>query len=329
MHGFGRWVIRVVMIALVLVGVGAVRVGAEPGGAASVAVANASGPAAVWSGDGGRLDLFEMSGDVLWWKVVVGGSGGGWKNLGAPPPGIFGHPSAAWGPNGTLHVFLTGGSDRHLWQRFLTNPTSPDSWGGWVDLGGGLTSAPSVSSALNGNRLDVFAVGLDARLYQKVWTPTSGWIGWFGFTAPSAGIGSAPSATWTANGGRLDVFVRGSANNHLYQKTWTAEGWRDWQDRGGALAGPPSASWTANGGRIDVWSIGFDSRVNQLWSNNGSNWNSGSLSKPQNVTIFNTVSAAWTPSGNRIDVFVVDSASADVYQTWTTTGTWSPWTNLH
>jgi peptidoglycan/xylan/chitin deacetylase (PgdA/CDA1 family) len=144
-----------------------------------------SAPAATASA-GGRVDVVVRGADGgLWWKTLQQGTWTGWRSLGSPAAGISQEPAvAAWGPN-RLDVFVRATNGNHLWHRCWNGA----GWSGWEDLGGVLTSAPTVASSAAGH-LDVFVRGADSQMWHKWWDGTS-WSGWL----PQGGIlTSAPAA---------------------------------------------------------------------------------------------------------------------------------------
>lgn len=85
-------------------------------------------------------------------------------------------------------------------------PGPGQGWSAWEDLGGVLSTSPSVSS-WQPNRLDVFAGGSDNAMYHKWWDGRS-WSIWENLGGI---LTSAPAAiSWGPD--RIDVFVRGTDN---------------------------------------------------------------------------------------------------------------------
>jgi peptidoglycan/xylan/chitin deacetylase (PgdA/CDA1 family) len=128
---------------------------------------------AVTAWDVGRLDVFVRGTDGgLWWKTLQAGMWASWRPLGGSPAGINQQPAvAAWGPN-RLDLFARATNGNHLWHKSWNGAF----WSGWEDLGGVLTSAPTVASYASGH-LDVFARGVDSQMWHKWWDGTR-WNGW-------------------------------------------------------------------------------------------------------------------------------------------------------
>ena len=112
-------------------------------------------------------------------------------------------------PNGQMRSYA-GFVPRNV----IVLPVPAGRWSRWENLGGNLTSAPSVSSWAP-NRLDVFARGTDNALWHIWWNGTR----WSSWESLGGTITSAPAAvSWGPN--RTDVFARGSGNSlwHTYRR---------------------------------------------------------------------------------------------------------------
>ena len=165
-----------------------------------------------------------------------------------------------------------------------------DGWSGWENLGGTLTSAPTVASWQR-NRLDVFARGTDQSLFHKYWNGRQ----WSNWSSLGGNLTSAPAAvSWGPN--RIDVFARGQ-NQDLIHRWWNGSSWSNWESLGGTLTSGPAVSSTQRN-RLEVFVRG-NNRNLYLKTWNGSSWSNwqnlrGKLfSKPAAVS--------W--GENRIDVF--------------------------
>jgi hypothetical protein len=93
-------------------------------------------------------------------------------------------------------------------------PTGPQ-WSEWENLGGSLTSAPSVAS-WGANRLDVFAQAPGQTMLHQAYDGTT----WYAPADLGPAIVDAPGAVaWGPD--RLDILVRGT-DNQLWHKAWGA-----------------------------------------------------------------------------------------------------------
>jgi hypothetical protein len=184
------------------------------------------------------------------------------------------------------------------------------TWLGWENLGGALTSAPSVSSWAPG-RLDTFVRGTDSALWHK-------WFqgGWSDWESLGGVLTSEPSAVSWGNG-RIDVFAR-ATDSALWHK-WFDGGWSGWESLGGVLtSGPAACSWAP--GRLDVFARGTDGALWHKWFQGGwSGWESlgGVLSS-------SPAAVSW--GNGRIDVFAAGTDSA-LWHKWFQGG-WSGWESL-
>jgi hypothetical protein len=123
-----------------------------------------------------------------------------WEDLGGIT--FVESPSAvSWQNGNRLDVFVKGG-DTRLWHKWWT---SAQGWTGWENLGGVLTSAPSVIR-FDDTRLDVFAKGTSDTLIHRVWQAGTGWSGWEDL---GGRFQYGPAAVKTGDR-RIDVYATGS-----------------------------------------------------------------------------------------------------------------------
>ena len=135
----------------------------------------------------------------------------------------------------------------------MTRKLHAMGWFGWENLGGYLTSSPTVSS-WGPNRLDVFAKGGDSKLWHKYWNGTGQWGPWQRLNAPAVGfynnLSNQPAAvSWGPN--RIDCFY-GGADSRVYHISWNGNAWSGWANTGLATyTGLAVSSWGAN--RLDLF----------------------------------------------------------------------------
>jgi hypothetical protein len=300
---------------------------------AEVDLARIYTPAAAWTLNRTRLDVFQVQDGYLWQRYWVDGNGWSlWVRFDPPSAGFGSQPSVTWTGDGhRIDVFVTD-TLGHLMQKYWTAGVG---WTGWVDLGGTLISAPSASWVADGSRIDVFGFGTDYRLYQKYWRTGAGWTNWIGFSIPASVTAlSSPSVAWVADGGRIDVFFTASANAssdaHLFQLYWVdTSGWHGWYDLGGGLDfEPPAATWASDIFRIDVFGIGgsYDRVYQRYWPGAWNGWID--LGDGPSQGIVDGPAATWTRDGNRVDV-IVTGANGHAYQKyWVSGSPWSGWVDL-
>ena len=198
---------------------------------------------------------------AVWHKYWTGSSGWqGWFNLGAPPGGFAGAPSAISRNSSFCNIYVRG-NDNALWQRSWDGPAG--RWHGWGRHNDGavLASEPAVDS-MGPNHEHVFVRGTDGAVWQKYWLGSSGWSGWFRLGAPPAGFVGAPSVV-SRNGQFCTIYVRAS-DNSLWQRAWDgpAGRWRDWISHydGGRISAEP-APGTMNGDHEHVFARGLDAAL--------------------------------------------------------------------
>jgi hypothetical protein len=170
--------------------------------------------------------------------------------------------------NGQLQIFVRGTND-HL---YTSIRASDGSWGGAVDLGYPIVSAPTVVRNANG-QLEVFVVGYGHLVYhrQQVAPNSTTWSGW-------AVVGAS---VWTSNfvveanaDGSLQLFGRDAAGNVRTAKQTSAGGadWTELATLGGLVFSDPTVA--SSGGKLEVFAIGYDGL---LWHRmqsaaNGTDW---------------------------------------------------------
>jgi hypothetical protein len=187
-------------------------------------------------------------------------------------------------------------------------------WSGWEDLGGIITSGPTVASWA-ANRLDCFAKGSDNHMWHKWWNGAS-WSGW----EDLGGVidGSPAAVSWGPN--RIDCFVRGM-DNHMWHRWWNGASWSGWEDLGGIItSGPTVASWATN--RLDCFAKGSDNHMWHKW------WDGASWSGWEDlggVIDGSPAAVSWGP--NRIDCFV-RSMDNHMWHKWWNGASWSGWEDL-
>ncbi|MCX6023089.1 MAG: hypothetical protein NTZ05_15435 [Chloroflexi bacterium] len=163
-----------------------------------------------------------------------------WITTDCPGLGITLDPESVSMTAGRVDVFGTA-TDRTLWRRWLLG----GGWGGPEFLGGGLISAPAVSS-WGVNRLDVFIKGDNKALWQK--TYDGKWQDGKMVTTSNA-ISSAPAAvSWGPN--RIDVAVRAD-DGKLRHYAWSGSAWTADFFAGPLEGGPSISSQCAN--KLDVF----------------------------------------------------------------------------
>jgi hypothetical protein len=149
------------------------------------------------------------------------------------------------------------GADHRLWRK---PRVSGGSWGQVADMGGDLTSPPSVV-AVGSQTLDVFFRGRSGELWLVKHT-SSGWQKGRQI-ALMGDLGSGPQAVAQPNG-VIDVFWKGSHDDHLWHGQYSpGRGWSGPQRLGGDLMGVPAPVENRYGGIQVFWEGKGKSR--SLW----------------------------------------------------------------
>jgi hypothetical protein len=130
----------------------------------------------------------------------------------------------------------------------------------WRALGGGLTSAPVITSWGPG-RLDVFARGADQAVWQ-MWSDGQ-WRSWTSMGGQIPGDVSAIAPTPN----RLDIFVRGM-DNAVWQRWWDGSKWNGFVSLGGAITSAVCAL-SPFPNRWDLFARGADGALWQRTAHGG------------------------------------------------------------
>jgi Domain of unknown function (DUF1906) len=184
-------------------------------------------------------------------------------DIGLPAPGGTMQASPAAESSAVFYE----GTDHHLWRM----PRQGSGWGAAVDMGGDLSSAPSVV-AVGRSTLEVFYRGSNDDLWL-VRRTGSRWHKARDITL-MGDLGSAPAAVASPNG-VIDVFWRGSHDVHLWHGQYSpGQGWSGPQRLGGDLAGAPApvenrsggiqVFWEGPGPARSLWHV--TRRLGQSWS---------------------------------------------------------------
>ncbi|MFG1664325.1 glycoside hydrolase family 27 protein [Streptomyces sp. Y7] len=188
-------------------------------------------PAVVRSGD--TLDTFFRGprGNLVQHTASADGTGTArTKDLGGPAAGrILGQPSVHASAGGRIDVFVRG-ADSRVHRRVFAD----GRWGGWQNLGGRVTDAPSVAFT-DPDHWTIVARGADGRIVQR--GPASDW------SSPGAPgdrpVYGRPSAAVDAQG-LLHVAVRTSADDIWTRSRDAAGEWSPWTSLGGTVSGSPT-----------------------------------------------------------------------------------------
>jgi Domain of unknown function (DUF1906) len=174
-------------------------------------------------------------------------------DIGLPMPGGTIAPAPAVESSSVFYE----GSDHHLWRK----PRGPHgTWGAAIDMGGELSSAPSVVT-VGTSTTEVFYRGRTGDLWMVKRT-SSGWQRGTDISLMGE-LGTGPQAVAQSNG-VIDVFWKGSHDDHLWHGQYDpGRGWSGPQRLGGDLAGAPAPVANISGGVQVFWEGAGPARA--LW----------------------------------------------------------------
>jgi hypothetical protein len=177
--------------------------------------------------------------------------------------------------------------------------SASSQWRDWENLGGTLTSSPTVASRARGS-MDCFMRSKDGDLDWKALDGSDVFDANLGH--PHSGkFKGAPAAISWGYGLRLDMFVRGS-DDALWHFTLPGLLLNDWQKIDIEIADAPAvASWAPN--RLDVFTRSSNGEIIHTFSDGGSHFTVGrNLGHPKHLP-FEGAPAAISRRPGTIDVF--------------------------
>jgi alpha-galactosidase len=181
--------------------------------------------------DGDTLTTFYRgAGGTLVQHTADGSRPARTRDLGGPAGGrILGQPAAYASAGGRIDVFVRG-TDDHAYHRVF----SGGRWGGWQDLGGRLTDAPTVAFT-DPAHWTLVARGADGSVVRR--GPSGGWssLG----TPGGRTVYGRPSAVVDADG-RVHVAVRTAADDGWTVSRDASGQWSQWSSLGGTVSGSPT-----------------------------------------------------------------------------------------
>jgi SpoIID/LytB domain protein len=254
-------------------------------------------PAGIRNPDG-SVDLFARgpAGDLQHRRYVPAAGWQAWQSHGGT---IYGAPTVERDADGSLVVWVRGGSNRlyrGVWRA--------GAWQGWTSYGGSITSRPSPAVLPDGSRY-VVARGSDARLQYASWDAAGTFTGWHslggvldpaGPSVAATGPGGLVAAVVGARGqiylksmtngvwaptftliggattsdvavaapadGVVDVYVRTSDGTQaMHTRRSVNRVWGAWQNVGGGLADGPWADVVEGTGRTEIWVAGTNAAI--------------------------------------------------------------------
>ena len=245
-----------------------------------------------------------------------------------PIPGGTGPSSVDLKGTYLKYVFVKG-YDGALWYRDKSIAGGGDQWGwlgGWVSLGGQLTSSPAAVSRGSGT-IDVYVRWSDGTVWERpyyngAWHP---WVKIGGQVAAGTGPGASG---WP---GHADVFFKGT-NGAISQTTWTAGSrWTNAASLGGWLASSPAAV-SRGPGFITIYARGTDGAVYGKSYYNGA-WHDWFNIGGQVAAGTGPAFSVWRTDlasnvVDRADIWITGTDGAMYQKTWTAASGWSNWKYL-
>lgn len=185
-------------------------------------------------------------------------------------------PALVRNPNGSVELFARG-HNNGLWHcNLVWNNGSPTCGGGWVGIGGVLTTGPTADWDGSTGQPSVFVLGLR----EEIWNATRGGTGQWSWTQLSGRARGRPAGVYNSVERRMEVFIRGT-DDALNRAARLSTGWGTWQRLGGNVIGVPSAVRDGSG-RPRAFAVGVDYGlytirpdasgtwvVEQWWATNG------------------------------------------------------------
>jgi hypothetical protein len=118
---------------------------------------------------------------------------------------------------------------------------------GWIGLGGGFASEPSIARAPNGT---IYVVGIDSTgtVSSGRYLPGNGFLGWF--PGPASTVAAGKAAVVIGSDGAAYVAVRKKSDSSIWMARLQGDVWGTWFSGGGQSMSDPDVA--ASGGTIYV-----------------------------------------------------------------------------
>ena len=150
---------------------------------------------------------------AVWYATCDSGTWSTWTSIGGAVKSGSSPAVVSWG-SGRIDVFVRGADNKLKHRAWLGT-----GWGNWEDLGGALTSNPTVCSRMP-DSIDVFARGSGNTIWRLSYN-AGNWSNWTDLGGGT--IDSSPAVvSWDVN--RIDLLARSSSNTLLH-RWWSGAVW--------------------------------------------------------------------------------------------------------
>jgi hypothetical protein len=162
-----------------------------------------SGVSAVWTRDGGRLDVFGKGPDNALWQTFWTASGG-WRAWTSKGGNLTSAPAISWQQDYQRIDVFARGTDNAVWQRYWIDGVG---WSRWTDMGGSIDGGLAASWGDNGRLLGIYGRGDNGSAwvdwYEGVW---QGWLNVGGAIGSNGGNGNMVAVATIPTTRRIDLF---------------------------------------------------------------------------------------------------------------------------
>lgn len=277
----------------------------------------------------GNIQLFKISNGALSenWYSPVYGTNGNWTQPVAMPSTPNGTPTVVARSGQSVIDAFVRGSDNHIYETWYNWGTA--AWGGWINLGGTVTSDPQAQATSDGHD-QVFGTGNN--LVQQNWfSPTYGTMGnWITSVGLSANAVGSPALVARSGQNVIDEFVRGG-NNQIYETWYNFQygNWGGWIGMGGTVTSDPQAVATSDG-HDQVFGTG-NNLVQQNWfSPTYGTMGGGWTTSPGLLANALGSPAVVSRTGQSVIDEFVRGGDNQVHETWYdwNAGGWGGWINM-
>ncbi|MBO0728401.1 MAG: DUF1906 domain-containing protein [Acidimicrobiaceae bacterium] len=291
-------------------------------------VSNSSVPSYLWTGNrrmkqylGGHVETYggvaiDIDSDFV--DAVLNGPT-------FPSPDAWQSSSALYEPVADQVQVYAARVGNSTYERFYSY--SSNSWSGWLNLGGVVTSgSPVAFYEPVANQLQVYQVGPGGSVYEDFYSYSSNrWSGWFSLGGQFSGT---PAAFYQPETNEVQVYATstgGAAEVDVY--SYGSNRWSGWINLGSGMSGSPAAFYQPEANQVQVYEVGPGlSLYEDFYSYSSNSW-SGWLNLGGQVS--GTPAAFYEPQANQVQVYVRSTGGApyeDFYSY--SANRWSGWLYL-
>jgi hypothetical protein len=279
----------------------------------------------------GHIQTFKITSGILsenWYNWGNGNRTGAWTQPITMPSIPTGTPALVQRTGQTKIDVFVHGTNNQIYETWYDYSNA--QWGGWINMGGNITSDPQAVATSDGHE-QVFDTG--SNLIQENWFNPNVTInnvgGWANAQSLPANAVGSPTLAPRSGQNTIDEFVRGG-DNQIYEMwyNWGNGQWGGWTSMGGYVTSDPQVTTTSDG-HDQVFGT-TSNLVKQSWyyvNGNVGGWTTSQILP--SITTTSSPAVVLRTGQGVIDEFIRGSDN-QIYQTWYDSGAggWGGWLNM-